>query len=211
MNLTPLKIYRKLNGSVHVRSPRAKYLIPPAPDRYGLRWLYQNRYRDICELMTIDRQPELFEYMHPKVPSTFSYFQYAFQSSKHYLKDHFYVLAITSPDHHIIGWVQFIRDPNRRLIKHFTKINYNSLVLEVAYAKLFQGEYRHVAQDGLRLSIGVLKRFYRHSPRHIYLTAYTDESNVASEVVLLKNDFQKLQATINYEGDPCRIWIKKIK
>jgi hypothetical protein len=206
-----IRLYQEFNPGLPLRSPRPKYLIPPTAQSFGLRWFDPRRYTDMIDLINIDRQPILTTNMYPKTPSTIRYYRGVFNTQNNYIKDNYYVFAITSHSHQIIGWIQFMLDDYRSHIKKIAHLPHRSLILEVSYAKLFTTTHKYVARIALKQSVDIiLKMNNNHSP-NIFLTGYTDPQNVASESALMNNDFQKLDQQIHYIDSLSNIWIKKIK
>ena len=205
------RLYQEFNPGLPLRSPRAKYLVPPTSKTFGLRWFDSRRYSDFIDLINIDRQPILTANMYPKTPSTIRYYKGVFNTQYNYPKDNYYVFAITNHNHKIIGWIQFMLDDYRGHIKKIAQLPHRSLILEVSYAKLITTNHKYVARIALKQSIDIiLKMNNNHSP-NIFLTGYTDPKNIASESALINNDFQKLDQQIHYVDDLSNILIKKIK
>lgn len=210
MKSLPIRLYQEFNPGSPIGSPKPKYLVKPDKDNYGLRWFDKQRYKDIINLITIDQQEILFKYMFPKTRSTIRYFRDVFNTEENHSKDHFYVFAITNQTDEIIGWVQFMIDDYRTKLKKILAIKSHPLILEVSYAKLFDEKHHHVAVNGLKQSIQIIKKIAQNDSREIYLSGYTDPANPASENVLKANGFEKLKEKMMYINEVSNIWIKKI-
>lgn len=143
--------------------------------------------------------------------------------------------AIVDKENKPVGWVMFYKDnylPDN--LKNKLGVDTNSLILEVSYVKSFTDwpegtQFIHsrdnltnlqnedVVINGLRQSLLLLKSREKiisttsaTTPRQVVITAYTDPENVASEKVLIANEFEK-QGKVDYEGEQNNIWVKNIQ
>lgn len=204
------RLYQEFNPDSPIRSPRPKYLVKPSKNNYGLRWFDKSRYQDILDLIAIDRQEILFRFMFPKTRSTIRYFRDVFNTVNNHHLDRFYVFAITNQSSEVIGWIQYMIDDYRTRLKKIAGIVGKPLILEVSYAKLFDSKNKHVAVNGLKNSIDIIKKMDQNNSQEIYLSGYTDPANPASEYVLKNNGFNKLKDQMLYINEVSNIWIKKI-
>ncbi|MFA5894518.1 MAG: hypothetical protein WC851_01965 [Candidatus Shapirobacteria bacterium] len=210
MKSLALRLYQEFNPDSPLRSPRPKYLVKPDQNNYGLRWFDRRRYQDILDLVAIDGQEILFKFMFPKTRSTIRYFRDVFNTKDNHHLDRFYVFAICNSSDEVIGWIQYMIDDYKTKLKKIAGIKGLPLILEVSYAKLFDPKYNHVAVNGLKNSIDIIKKIDHNNSRPIYLTGYTDPANPASENVLKTNGFEKLKEQMMYINEVSNIWIKKI-
>lgn len=204
------KLYREFNPGIPIKSPKAKHLARANGDNYGIRWFDKKRFSDFLSLITIDTQEILLQTMFPKTPSTKKYYRDVFKSADNYHKDNYYVFAITTPKHNIAGWIQYMVDEYKSILKKEMSFKKNSLILEVSYAKLFKKNYKNVGVSGLKRSIDIIKKMKINHHKNIYITGYTDPLNLASEYVLKTNGFEKLSFQMMYINEVSNIWIKKI-
>lgn len=207
---TAIEIYHIFNPGQPVRSPKASFIKKPINGEYGLRWFDKRRYQDIVELLSIDQQEILLHTMHPKTPSTTKYILDVFNTQYQHHLDHYYVFAIVNSTHKIVGWVQFMVDEYRSQIKKFANLNRQSRLLEVSYAKIHDQTHQGVAVHGLKYAIDIINKMDNNDSKELYITAYTDPTNTASEKVLQYNNFQKLNHQIIYINEISNIWIKKV-
>lgn len=210
MQKTATELYHEFNPGIPLKSPKAKHLARADKEHYGIRWFDKKRFNDFLSLITIDNQEILLKTMFPKTPSTKKYYRDVFKSADNYHKDNYYVFAITTPKHNIAGWIQYMADEYKNILKKEMNFEKNSLVLEVSYAKLFKKNYKNVGVSGLKRSIEIIKKMKNNKTRNIYITGYTDPNNIASEYVLKNNGFEKLSSQMMYINEVSNIWIKKI-
>jgi RimJ/RimL family protein N-acetyltransferase len=210
MKSLALRLYQEFNPGSPLRSPRPKYLVKPDQNNYGLRWFDKKRYQDILDLIAIDGQEVLFKFMFPKTRSTIRYFRDVFNTQDTHHLDRFYVFAICNQKDEVIGWIQYMVDGYRTKLKKIANLSGKPLILEVSYAKFFNPENKHVAVNGLKNSIDIIKKIDHNDSGEIYLSGYTDPANPASESVLKANGFEKLSQQMLYINEVSNIWIKKI-
>ncbi len=101
-------------------------------------------------------------------------------------------------------------DENLNKLKKIIKIEAKALVLEVSYAKLFSTNLKGVAVNGLKQTMDIVRKLDNNNYKDLYISAYTDSKNIASEYVLNTNRFEKLKSTIIYANEPNNVWIRKL-
>ncbi len=207
---TAIRIYKELNPKKPLKSPRTKILKKADSENYGVRWFNKKRFKDILSLVVIDRQTELAKKMLPKTPSKMKYFRDVLNSSSNHPKYQYYVFAITDHNNEIVGWVQYLLDEHLSKLRQQIKLERGSLVFEVSYAKLFNQNLKGVAVSGLKQTMDILRKIDNNDAKDIYITAYTEDKNIASEYVLSKNRFTKLEHKIIYDNEFNNVWVKKI-
>lgn len=205
-----IKLYRELNPKKPIKSPKVKVIKKADSENYGIRWFSKRRFKDILSLVVIDKQEELARKMLPKSPSKMKYYRDVLNSSENHSKYNFYVFAICNFKNEIIGWVQYMQDDNLPKLRQLIRIERKSLVLEVSYAKLFKSNLKGVAVNGLKQTIDIIRKIDNNVLRDVYITAYTDSYNIASEYVLKTNRFEKLDKQIIYDGELSNVWVRKI-
>lgn len=207
---TAIKIYKEFNPKKPIKSPRTKIIKRADNKNYGVRWFNKRRFKDILSLVVIDRQSELAKKMLPKTPSRTKYFRDVLNSSENHAKYQYYVFAITDFNNEIVGWVQYLLDENINKLKQQISVERGAIVFEVSYAKLFNQNLKGVAVNGLKQTIDIIRKIDNNDASDIYITAYTDANNIASEYVLNSNRFTKLEKQIIYENEPSNVWVRKI-
>lgn len=207
---TAIKIYKEFNPKKAIKSPRTRILLPANRDNYGVRWFNKKRFKDILSLVVIDRQEQLARKMLPKTPSKMKYFKDVLTSGETHKENQFYVFALTDIYNEIIGWVQFMLDENVSRLRKIVYIERKALVFEVSYAKLFSQKLKGVAVNGLKNTIDIIRKMDDNDSKDLYITAYTESNNIASEFVLKTNRFEKLNEQISYENELNNVWIRKI-
>ena len=207
---TAIRIYKEFNPKKPLKSPRTKILKRADHENYGVRWFNKKRFKDILSLVVIDRQAELAKKMLPKNPSKMKYFRDVLNSADNHSKYQYYVFALTDHDNEIIGWVQYLLDENVTKLKQQIRLERGAIVFEVSYAKLFNQNLKGVAVSGLKQTIDILRKIDNNDAKDVYVTAYTDDKNIASEYVLNKNRFTKLEKQIVYDNELNNVWVRKI-
>lgn len=213
-------LYNFFNPSKAIVTPQPKSILPPKNGNYGIRQFQKNKYEDILRLIEIDIQKELQEFMLPKHPSSIRYYKNLLSQKNQGFKIPWYVFGITDSKNEIIGWIQFSLSSNMRWIRSKFKIEPKSLVMEIAYAKLFNNSNKQVIVNGLKKMLDLLSKcddrlfpVPKNKSKCIYISAFSDPRNVASERVLEINEFIKLKRQIFYDKadeTPSNVWIKKI-
>lgn len=207
---TAIKIYQEYNPKRNLKSPKTKVIKKADKHNYAIRWFNPKRFKDILALITIDKQEILFKKMLPKTPSKLSYYRDVLNSSTNHQFDNFYVFAICNYRNDVIGWIQYMPDENLNKLKKIIKIEAKALVLEVSYAKLFSTNLKGVAVNGLKQTMDIVRKLDNNNYKDLYISAYTDSKNIASEYVLNTNRFEKLKSTIIYANEPNNVWIRKL-
>jgi hypothetical protein len=161
-------------------------------------------------LVAIDKQDQLAKKMLPKVPSRMKYYRDVLNSAENHNLYQYYVFALTNFNNDVIGWVQYVIDENLAKLRRLIYIERKALVFEVSYAKLFSQNLKGVAVNGVKNTMDILRKIDNNSLHDIYVTAYTDSNNIASEYVLSKNRFIKLEKQIIYENELSNVWVRKI-
>lgn len=207
---TAIKLYKEYNPKKPIKSPRTRIIKKADNENYGVRWFNKKRFKDILSLVAIDKQGELMGNMLPKTPSKMKYYRDVLNSSENHHLYQYYVFAITDFYNDIIGWVQYSIDENTSKLRQQIRIERKAIVFEVSYAKLFNQKYKGVAKNGLKQTIDIIQKIDNNVTRDVYITAYTEDTNIASEYVLSSNRFTKLEKQIIYENELSNVWIRKI-
>lgn len=143
--------------------------------------------------------------------------------------------AVADTRSRLVGWVWFYHDSRHPLPKMIQKqlgINdHNSLIYQVSYEKLLSDgwprqllkalvhtpvteltrERKGVIVSGLAMSIERLSRRYRRRyvrKLNLVLYAYVLPDNVASQKVLLANDFVRIERMYKYERVLHQVWVR---
>lgn len=207
---TAIKLYKEFNPKKPIKSPRTKIILAADKNNYGVRWFNKKRFKDILSLVMIDKQEHLAAKMLPKAPSKMKYYRDVLNSAENHSKYQYYVFALTDLHNDIIGWVQYSVDENISKLRRIVHIERKAIVFEVSYAKLFSQKLKGVAVNGLKTTMEILRKIDNNDLKDIYITAYTESKNIASEFVLNSNRFQKLDNQIMYENEFNNVWVRKI-
>lgn len=205
-----------------------------SPDeKYGLRRFNGDRSEETQRFYDIDRHPNTLKYMLPATPSPNEDMDYLLMKrpDEESEGDDRIMWAIVDERNEPVGWVQFYKDERMTTERRAELgIPENALILETSYSKLFTqwpGGSRFVkdrpnipdtqnygvAVNGLRQSLLLLREMEERSAnlasrpaRSIFVTAYTDPDNTASEAVPQKIGFKQM-GLVDYEGGPNNFWI----
>ncbi|MDO8452292.1 MAG: hypothetical protein Q7S79_00920 [bacterium] len=184
----------------------------------------------------IDRHPLATQYMDPPRKLGNKEFDILVNADLSDTTEPVLLLAVTTKeDNEIVGWVSYYPDAPERIASLRKQKDFppDSLVLEVSYSKLFSKwpprtrfvnrrdnlvteDNKGVAINGVKQTLLIITEMEDkisaqsgQPSRPLYVTAYTDPTNVASETVLKRNGFRLLPKQIKYEGELNRAWIKQ--
>lgn len=201
---------------------------------YALRRFHPSRSEDTQRFKDIDRHPEVNKWMIPEEPSSNQDLDSLLNTNEADRTDPRIIWAVVDKKGEAVGWVQFYEDEHlSQEERDKMEIPKDALILEVSYAKLFNEwpkgtdfiedrdnlldtDYGGVAVSGLRQALIRIREMENtvsstaDPPRKIYITAYTDSKNTASEAVLSKNDFQNVEQTKYDDGEVETTWIREV-
>jgi hypothetical protein len=201
---------------------------------YATRPINPNSSLDTQFYTDIDRSPEVTRWTVPSRKSKPHEVDDYVRVSDAHNEDPRKLFAVVDKQNRPMGWVQFYLDGEADWVREHAGIPDGALIIEVSYAKLDTGLKSHkwyagrnredfpekqpfsVAVSGLRQSTHYLRKMEERVAkassepvRQVYFTAYTDPANKASERVLEKNGFIKLDEQLVYDGEPNNVWVKK--
>lgn len=200
-----------------------------SPDEpYGIRRFNGNRSEDTQAFKDIDRHPRALEFLIPPRPSSRKKLDWLVRINEADEKDPRLMFAIVDDKNEPVGFIQFYPDKAIEKLRDQVDIPKDALVLEVAYGKRFVDwpkgkwwlrdrdnlpteEAKGVAISGLKqmlIKIEQMEKTVLAGP--IFITAYTNPENLASEGVLRQNNFTKLEQQMDYGKEKDNVWIKKI-
>lgn len=177
---------------------------------------------------------------HPEVAKAKSYWNSAIWTKKKVNlleksifedKSHNYSFAIADINNKVVGWVWFYQDlslPLPVMLQKMLGVTKSSFVRQVSYEKLLStgwperllsqtkylnraelaGERPGVVVAGLGMAIESLKHEMKQKSGVLY--AYVIPNNIASQKVLEKNDFVKVDRMYKSQGVLHQVWIRKI-
>lgn len=215
-----------------ITEPNKPWKLDPN-EPYAIRTLNPNSPLDTQFYTDIDRSPGVVEWTIPSRRSKPHEIDDYIRVSEANASDPRKLFAIVDENNIPVGWVQYYLDKKIAWLTERAKIPENALVLEISYAKLDVGmkgknwytgrsrrgfpqkQPRGVAVSGVRQSTEYIRQMEEklakisfEPVRPIWFTAYTDPENAASEQVLVKNGFFKLEEQVDYDGEMNNVWIK---